>query len=325
MPNPILPLLAVTMGDAAGTGPEIITKALGEPEVARICRPLVIGDAGVMERALAFTRVSARINAISEPSQAVFEARTINVLDLRNINFGKLQLGKVDPMPGQASYEYVLRAVKMALAREVGGIVTSAINKESLNLAGHHYDGHTGLLAELCGSPDATMMLVVDRLRVSHVSTHVPLRVAIERVRPERILKTLQLTHEAIRPHAGEHGLFGDEEEKYIRPAILLARSLGINASGPHPGDTVFFRTRQGEFDGAVAMYHDQGHAAVKMLGIWLGVNVTLGLPIVRTSVEHGTNFDLAGTGRSDSRSLMEAMKLATALANHRRSTAAAG
>ena len=334
MPFSNLPLLAVTMGDAAGTGPEIITKAFVEPEVARICRPLVIGDARVMERALACTHASARIHAVSEPSEAVFEPRTINVLDLKNIDLGRLQLGKVDPMPGQASYEYVLRAVKMALAHEVVGIVTSAINKESLNLAGHHYDGHTGLLAELCGSPDATMMLVVDRLRVSHVSTHVPLRVAIERVRPERILKVLELTHQAIRhfgvenpkiavaglnPHAGEHGLFGDEEEKYIEPAILQARSLGMNVSGPYPGDTVFFRTKQGEFDGAVAMYHDQGHAAVKMLGIWLGVNVTLGLPIVRTSVEHGTNFDLAGTGRSDPRSLIEAIKLAAALAQSRR------
>ena len=333
MPIPALPLLAVTMGDAAGTGPEIITKAFLEPEVARVCRPLVIGDAGVMEQALRFTRAPARIHAISEASRAVFEPGMINVVDLRNIDLGVLRLGKVDPMPGHASYEYLRRAVEMALAGEIAGIVTCAINKESLNLAGHHYDGHTGLLAELCGAPDATMMLVVDRLRVSHVSTHVSLRTAIERVRPERILKVLQLTHEAIRqlgvpdprlavaglnPHAGEHGLFGDEEEKYIEPAILQAQRLGMRVSGPYPGDTVFFRARQGEFDGAVAMYHDQGHAAVKMLGIWQGVNVTLGLPIVRTSVEHGTNFDLAGTGRSDARSLIEAIKLAGAMANYR-------
>jgi 4-hydroxythreonine-4-phosphate dehydrogenase len=210
--------------------------------------------------------------------------------------------------------------------------VTSAINKAALNLAGHHFDGHTGLLASLCGAPGATMMLVADKLRVSHVSTHVSLRQAIDRVRPERILKVLQLTHDAVRrlgiekpklavaglnPHAGEGGLFGDEEEKFIAPAITQARALGLDASGPHPGDTVFFRTLQGEFDGAVAMYHDQGHVAAKMLGIWRGVNVTLGLPIIRTSVEHGTDFANAGTGRGDPRSLIEALKLAATLARN--------
>ena len=209
-------------------------------------------------------------------------------------------------------------------------MVTNAINKESLNLAGHTFDGHTGLLSHLCQAPGATMMLAAGKLRVSHVSTHLPLREAIGRVRPERILKVIALTDEALRrmgieepsiavaglnPHAGEHGLFGSEEAEFIEPAIQRANSEGFRVSGPYPGDTVFFRTLQGEFDAAVAMYHDQGHVAVKMLGIWLGVNITLGLPVIRTSVEHGTNFDLAGTGKSDPRSLLEAIRMAASMA----------
>ena len=336
MPDETLPLLAITMGDAAGTGPEIITKALADAVVYAQCRPLVVGDAATLERAARFTGAPVKISAVREPRAAQFAPGTIDVLDLANLDLAKLQLGKVDAMAGAAAYDYIKRATELALASEVGAVVTSAINKEALNLAGHHFDGHTGLLATLCHAPNATMMLVAEGLRVSHVSTHVPLRVAIERVRPERIVKVLQLTHDAIRalgiasprlavaglnPHAGENGLFGDEEEKFIAPAIAEARRLGLDASGPYAGDTIFFRTLRGEFDGAVAMYHDQGHVAAKMLGLWLGVNVTLGLPIVRTSVEHGTNFDMAGTGQSDPRSLLAAIKLAATMARHRTKT----
>ena len=318
------------MGDAAGTGPEIITKSLALPELRALCRPVVVGDAGTLTRALNCTGSKLRVRTVRDVKETAGEPDVLEVLDLANIDAAKLQLGRVDPMAGNAAYQYIKTATELALAGRVGAIVTSAINKESLNQAGHHFDGHTGLLAHLCKAPGATMMLVADKLRVSHVSTHVPLRVAIERVRPERILKVLQLTHDAVRrlgitkpkiavaglnPHAGEHGLFGDEEEKFITPAIVQARDAEIDAVGPFAGDTVFFRTLQGEFDAAVAMYHDQGHVAAKMLGIWRGVNVTLGLPIIRTSVEHGTDFANAGTGRSDPRSLNEAIKLAAALA----------
>ncbi len=324
------PLVAITLGDPAGTGPEIIAKALAGPDLYALCRPVVIGDAATLARALRFTSGQTNINRVRDVGATVGSCGTIDVLDLANVDHARLQLGRVDAMAGKAAYEYVKTAAELALARKVDAIVTSAINKESLNKAGYHYDGHTGLLAELCQAPDATMMLAADKLRVSHVSTHVPLREAIERVRPERILNVLQLTHEAVQklgiakpklavaglnPHASEHGLFGDEEEKFIAPAIKEARKLGIDASGPYPGDTVFFRAMNGEFDGAVAMYHDQGHVAVKMLGVWRGVNITLGLPIIRTSVEHGTNFDMAGTGKSDPRSLVEAVKLAATLA----------
>ena len=332
--NTLPPLLAITMGDPAGTGPEIITKALAGSNLRDVCRPVVVGDAETMQRALRYTGVALKIRAIPSHVEARFAPGEIDVLDLHNIDPRQLKLGQVDPMAGKAAYEYVKTAAQLALAEKVDALVTCALNKAALNLAGYHYHGHTELLAELCTAPDATMMLVADRLRVSHVSLHVPLRAAIDRVRPERILQVLRLTDAAVRdfgvarpklavaglnPHAGEGGLFGDEEGKFIAPAIAEAQRQGIDATGPYAGDTVFFRTLQGEFDAAVAMYHDQGHVAAKMLGIWRGVNVTLGLPIIRTSVEHGTNFDMAGTGRSDPRSLVEAIRLAAAMAQRRK------
>ena len=325
-----LPIVAITLGDPAGTGPEIILKALAQPDVRALGRMLIVGDAATLDRAQTYTGTQLRLRAVSSPEAARFDSDVLDVLDLKNVDLANLTVGKVSPMAGHAAYEYVKTAAELALAGRVDAIVTSALNKAALNAAGHHFDGHTGLLAEVCKAPGATMMLVADKLRVTHVSTHVSLRQAIDRVRTERILKVLQLTHDAVRrlgiekpklavaglnPHAGEGGLFGDEEEKYIAPAIAQARTLGLDASGPWPGDTVFFRTLQGEFDGAVAMYHDQGHVAAKMLGIWRGVNVTLGLPIIRTSVEHGTDFSNAGTGRGDPRSLIEAIKLAAILA----------
>lgn len=327
------PILAITLGDPAGTGPEIIAKAFADPELASLCRPLIVGDLGVLNRALAFTGSALSLRAAASVSEATFTPGTLDVLDLRNVDLAALELGKVQAAAGDAACAYVRTAANLAMDGQVDAIVTSAISKAALNLAGHHYDGHTGLLAELCGRPGATMMLVAETLRVSHVSTHVSLKQAIDRVRPERILKVLRLTHQAcldmgvskprlavagLNPHAGEGGLFGDEEATYIAPAIEQARAEGLDARGPFPGDTVFFRALQGEFDAAVAMYHDQGHVAAKMLGIWRGVNVTLGLPIIRTSVEHGTNFDMAGTGRSDPRSLVCAIRLATQMAANR-------
>ena len=331
------PLLAITMGDPAGSGAEIVTKSLAEAEIRQVCRPVVIGDAATMKEALALTGMPGEVRAIGDVSEARFEPELIEVVDLENVDLGKLERGRNNPMCGQASYEYIKLATELAMAGTVDAIVTSAISKEALNGAGHHYDGHTGLLAHLCGTPDVTMLLVAGRLRVAHVSTHLSLREAIERVRPERILKVLELADDGIRklgvdnprlavaglnPHAGEGGLFGDEDSKHITPAIEEARRRGLDASGPHPGDTVFFRTLHGEFDGAIAMYHDQGHVAAKMLGIWLGVNVTLGLPIIRTSVEHGTSFDKAGKGTADPRSLNGALRLASTMAVSRKAAA---
>ena len=328
------PLLAITMGDPAGTGPEIVAKALAEPQVRAACRPLVIGDADTMREALEITGAPGEVRAIGDVSEAGFDPALIEVLDLDNVDLGSLERGRVSRMAGQAAYEYVERATTLAMAGTVDAIVTSAINKEALNLAGHHYDGHTGLLSALTETPKVTMMLVAGKLRIAHVSTHVSLREALERVRPERILDVLHLADVGIRglgvekpriavsglnPHAGEGGLFGDEEIRYIQPAIAEAVKRGLDVTGPYPGDTVFFRTLQGEFDGAIAMYHDQGHVAAKMLGIWHGVNVTLGLPIIRTSVEHGTSFDKAGTGTADPRSMNGALRLASTMALSRK------
>ncbi len=328
------PILLVTMGDAAGTGPEIITKTLADEGIRNGCRPVVIGDAGIMKAALKITGMPGRVRSIGKISEAEWAKDTIEVFDMKNIDLGRLIRGEVNVLAGQAAYEYIKEAAKLCQEGEADAMVTSAINKESLNKAGHHFDGHTGLLAKLCGIPNVTMMLVVGKLRICHVSTHISLREALDRVRPERILKVIELAHEGIRelgiddphiaiaglnPHAGEDGLFGDEEVKYIQPAIEEAIRRDYRVSGPYPGDTIFSRALQGHFDGAVAMYHDQGHVAAKMLGIWRGVNVTLGLPIIRTSVEHGTSFDKAGKGTADPRSMNEAIKLATAMVKNRK------
>jgi 4-hydroxythreonine-4-phosphate dehydrogenase len=330
MNMPSLPCLAITMGDPAGTGAELLTRALVQTDILQICRPVVVGDARVLAGACRYTGCTASIQPVTSFDEAAPSEERIAVLDLQNADPAKLQLGKVSAMAGEAAYQYILTAAQAALSGKVAAMVTSAINKEALNKAGHHFDGHTGLLAHICKAPRVTMMLAADNLRVSHVSTHVSLRQAIERVQPERILEVAELTLKAMQqlgirnpriavaglnPHAGENGLFGDEETRFIQPAIETARGKGWDVSGPYPGDTVFFRTLQGEFDAAIAMYHDQGHVAAKMLGIWRGVNVTLGLPIIRTSVEHGTNFDLAGTGKSDPRSLVEAIRMAARLA----------
>ena len=328
------PLLALTMGDAAGSGPEIITKALAIPEISTICRPVVIGDAATMQAALKITGAPGNIRSIKKLPEAMFQEGTIEVIDLHNIQLKRLVRGRVDAMAGRAAYQYIKLATNIALSGECDAIVTSAINKEALNNAGYHYDGHTQLLAELCGVPFVAMMLVSGNLRVSHVTTHISLHRAIKLIRPERILTVLKLTREALplmgvnkphiaiaglNPHAGEGGLFGDEEAQYITPAVESARKQGINVTGPLPPDSVFFRAAEGQFDAALAMYHDQGHIAVKMLGITEGVNITLGLPIIRTSVDHGTVFGKAGKGTADATSLVQSIKLAAVMSLKRK------
>lgn len=327
------PILAVTLGDAAGTGPELITKAFLEPEVRAVCRPVVIGAASILRAALEITRVPATVRVIARAADAADDVATIDVIDLANLEAKTLERRKVSAVTGRAAYDAIKRAVELTLGGETHAVVTSAINKAALHEAGYHFDGHTELLAELCGKPKVTMMLVAGNLRVCHVSTHVALSEAIARVKAERILQVVQLAHDGVRrlgierphiavaglnPHAGEGGLFGKEEIDVIAPAVAEANRRGFHVSGPYAGDTVFFRTLQGEFDCAIAMYHDQGHVAAKMLGIWQGVNVTLGLPIIRTSVEHGTDFANAGKGTGDPRSLIQALKLAAQMAKGR-------
>ncbi len=328
------PLLVVTMGDAAGSGPEIINRALVNPEIMAACRPVVVGDWATMKAALTITKLAGEVRPIGKVAEALFQPGIINVIDLHNIQLDRLIRGKVDPMAGKAAYEYIKLAAELALVGECDAIVTSAINKEALNKAGYHYDGHTEMLAEFCKVRSVAMMLISGRLRISHVTTHVAIRQAIDLIFPERIQTVIRLTREAVcqmgipepriavsglNPHAGEGGLFGDEEIRWIMPAIEAARREGIDITGPLPPDTVFLRAWEGQFDAAVAMYHDQGHIAIKMLGLNYGVNVTLGLPIIRTSVDHGTVFGKAGKGTADPQSLIESIKLAATMCRNRR------
>ena len=325
------PVLAITMGDASGSGPEIVIKALTRPHVLALCRPVVIGDAATFRQAARIVGSDVPIRAIADVAEADFDESSIEVLDLRNIDTAHLVYARVSCMAGQAAYECIVKAVELALAGQVAAIVTSALHKEALNLAGHHFPGHTELLAHLCGVESVAMLLVADDFRVSHVSTHVSLHEAINRVKKERILEVVRLTDEGVRrigiarpriavaglnPHAGEGGLFGDEERLEIRPAVEAALEEGHDVVGPIPPDTVFFRMTQGQYDATVAMYHDQGHIPTKVLAFDKGVNVTLGLPIIRTSVDHGTVYGKAGKGTARPGSMIEALKLASRMAS---------
>lgn len=320
------------MGDAAGVGPEIIDKALAKEEFYNIARPIVIGDASVIEDALKVAKVKVDINSVKDISEAKYEHGTIEVIDLKNIELSELKMGQVQAMAGKASVKYVEKAVEMALENKIDAIVTAPLNKEAMNLAGYDYAGHTEILAHLTKTKDYAMMLVAGQLRVIHVTTHVSMRDACELIKKERVLTTIRLTDEVTKkmgveapkiavsgfnPHAGESGLFGNEEIEEITPAIESAKKNNMNVIGPMPPDTVFLRASRGEYDAVVAMYHDQGHIPVKMLGFESGINVTIGLPIIRTSVDHGTAYRRAGLrlGTGDPTSLEEAMKLAVQMA----------
>ena len=328
----INPILGITMGDAAGVGPEIIDKALAKKEFYDIARPIVIGDVSVIEDALKVAKVKVDINSVKDISEAKYEHGTIEVIDLKNIQLSELKMGQVQAMAGKASVKYVEKAVEMALENKIDAIVTAPLNKEAMNLAGYDYAGHTEILAHLTKTKDYAMMLVAGQLRVIHVTTHVSMRDACELIKKERVLTTIRLTDEVTKkmgvetpkiavsgfnPHAGESGLFGNEEIEEIIPAIESAKKNNMNVIGPMPPDTVFLRASRGEYDAVVAMYHDQGHIPVKMLGFESGINVTIGLPIIRTSVDHGTAYRRAGLrlGTGDPTSLEEAMKLAVQMA----------
>ncbi len=335
MPHDRKPLLAITMGDPAGTGPEIIAKAVGSQSVPDTTNIICVGHAALMERTFAIIKQPYTVRAITEVEHAHFEPGVLNVVDLKNIDIDTLRPGQVQASAGNAAYEYVTRAIELAMADKVDGVVTSALNKEALQLAGHKYDGHTEIFAMQTRSKNVAMMLASKHFRVVHVSTHCSLREAIERVRPERILNVMRLTHTSLRqmgianprlavaglnPHSGEGGIFGREEIEQIQPAIDMARAEGMTVSShPEPADTVFVRMLQfHEFDAVIAQYHDQGHVAAKIVDFWGGVNITLGLPIIRTSVDHGTAFNIVGTGKAKIESLINAIEYARVLAEHR-------
>ena len=321
------PILAITMGDPAGIGPEIVLKALRHSDVHERCRPLAIGDARILRRAALVTGDAAvAFDLVAEPAAGRYAPGTITVLDLHNADPAACPVGKISAAAGRAAVEYVFRACDLAMAKAVSAVVTAPLNKAAMNLAGFNYAGHTELLTERTGAQRVSMLLVGESLRVLHVSTHVSLAEAVRRVTTARVAEVIALAYTSCRalgiatpriavaglnPHAGEGGLFGDQEEEEIAPAIKAARERGYDVSDPMPPDTVFLRAVKGEYDIVVAMYHDQGHIPMKLLAFDSGVNVSIGLPIIRTSVDHGTAFDIAGTGKASERSLLAAIDVA--------------
>jgi 4-hydroxythreonine-4-phosphate dehydrogenase len=327
------PVVGITMGDAAGIGPEVTMKALADSEMYSICRPLVIGDTAILERANRVVGTSLHVHTIQHAREAQFQLGTVDCIDLHLLP-ADLPFGQISAAAGDAAFRYVERAIQLASAGEIDAICTAPLNKEALHKGGHMYPGHTEILAELTGTQDFAMMLTAKNLRVIHVTTHIGLIDAVEKITPERVYRVIKLADSTLRkagfpnptiavcginPHAGEHGLFGrGEDEEKVLPGVERAQADGINAQGPLPADTVFFRAGRGDFDAVVAMYHDQGHTPVKVLGLESGVNITVGLPIIRTSVDHGTAFDIAGKGIADADSMKEAIRQAAMLAPKR-------
>ena len=335
--------IGITMGDPASIGPEITILALSDPAIYEACSPIVIGDAAVMDMALddVGMRGQITIHAVSDVSEALFTPGTIDVYDMQKVDIAKLTRGKVSAMAGEAAFSYVVKVIELALEGQIDATVTNALNKEAINLAGHHYSGHTEIYADYTHTQHYTMMLAHENLRVVHVSTHVSLREACDRVKKARVLECIRLADDACRqlgiakpkigvaglnPHSGENGLFGREEIDEIIPAIEAARAEGYTVDGPVPPDTVFSKARGGWYDIVVAMYHDQGHIPLKLVGFvynqalgrWdavAGVNITLGLPIIRVSVDHGTAFDQVGTGKASPLSLVNSIHIADQMA----------
>ena len=321
------PIIGITMGDPAGNGSEISVKALADSSVYERCRPIIIGDANCMEKAVKILgkENEIKIHAVQDVKEAIFEFGTIDVYDMKLVDMEKHMYGKVSKMCGEAAFQYVVKVIDLAMKNEIDATVTNAICKEAINMAGHHYSGHTEIYADYTHTNKYTMMLAHDDLRVVHVSTHVSLRQACDKVKKERVLECIRIANNAckaigiqepkigvagLNPHCGENGMFGVEEIEEIQPAINEAMEEGINIpeKKPTPPDSIFSKAIGGWYDIVVAMYHDQGHIPLKVEGFkynkdlkkWdavSGINVTLGIPIIRVSVDHGTGFDLAGTG----------------------------
>ena len=337
-----LPVLAVTMGDAAGVGPEVILKALAHVRLYDICKPVVIGDQAPLEQANAVLGNSLKLCQIDHPSKAHGWPGTVDYVACGILSEGSWHMGKVDARSGDAAYQYVVRGVRYALDGVADAVVTAPISKEAIHLAGHSFSGHTEILAHHTGVKEYGMLLAGAGLHVIHVTTHVSMEEASRRILCPRVLETIRLGNlgmqllgykaprvavAGLNPHCSENGLFGSQEAEQISPAIEAARMELIDVTGPYPGDTVFVRALAGEFDLVVAMYHDQGHIPVKLLGFREssagglevnGINCTIGLPFIRTSVDHGTAFDIAGTGSASELSMIEAMEAAAVMSRNR-------
>jgi 4-hydroxythreonine-4-phosphate dehydrogenase len=324
------PKIAVTMGDPAGVGPEIIVLAHLSPEIFSVCRPVVYGDENILRRAAAVLGRPTEVVDAGEPGPGRIVVTPVSSLSLDDVPFGRLS-----EAGSRAMADYIRAATRDALAGRADAVVTCPITKEGLKIAGLPFPGHTEFLADLCGGTDVVMMLAGDRLRVALVTIHVALRKALELLSPPLIVRTIRITHEFFRttmgldapriavagvnPHAGEGGMFGDEEKTMVGPAVAACRREGIDASGPYPPDTIFYRAYEGEFDVVVAMTHDHGLIPLKLVHFMDGVNVTMGLPVIRTSVDHGTAYDIAGKGVASPQSLVAAIRMAAGMSAARR------
>jgi 4-hydroxythreonine-4-phosphate dehydrogenase len=334
------PIIGITMGDPASIGPEIAIKALLDKKVTAICRPVVVGDAATLDYTLDHLKLKGKIHPITQVAEAVFQPGLIDVLDMETVDLDKLKWGEISAMSGHAAFEAVRKVIELAQAGEIAATVTGPINKKSINDAGHYFAGHTEIYAHYTNTAKYGMLLVEDNLKVIHVSTHVSLRQACDLVKKDRVLAVISLLQDGLRrlgeknlrigvaglnPHAGDSGLFGTEDDQEILPAILEARKLGYDVDGPVPPDTLFAKAVTGYYGGVVAMYHDQGHIPFKLAGFkWnaekqrmdsvKGVNITLGLPIIRTSVDHGTAFEIAGKGIASPDAMILAIEAAVQL-----------
>ncbi|WP_319496202.1 4-hydroxythreonine-4-phosphate dehydrogenase PdxA [uncultured Cohaesibacter sp.] len=318
-------LVVITMGDPSGVGPEVIVKAMAALSAEERAQYAVIGDMDTLERAKAVCKVDLPLHAYGEKgAEGSLAVIYVPIEGLPG------EFGVLSPACGEASFQYIKKAVDMVSADEAACIVTAPINKAALNAAGHHYDGHTGMLAHLTGSKSSFMLLASETLNVLHISTHVSLKTAIERSTPQRVLDTIRMGYRhfkrmgydnpriavaGINPHCGEGGLFGDEDDVHTLPGIEMAQKEGINVVGPVPADTAYYRAHKGAFDLVIAQYHDQGHIPIKMIAFDSAVNVSLGLPIDRCSVDHGTAFDIAGTGQANHVNMLSTLDYAAKLA----------
>jgi len=334
MPAEEKPIIAITMGDAAGIGPEIIVKALASEQIYSICRPIVVGEGITMQEAIKLVNRPLKLHPVKAAAEVEGQIGTIDLLDLQNLNPAEVTLGRICRACGRAAVEYITKATRLVMEGEAKALVTAPINKEATRQAGYGEVGHLELLARLTGATEYATMLVTGPLRVVHLTTHHSLRDACDLVTQDRVLARLKLTHNffqkwgiehpriavaALNPHAGEGGLLGYEEVEVIRPAIEEAQNLAIDARGPFPADSVFNRALGGEFDVVLAMYHDQGHIPIKVHDFERSVSVALGLPLVRTSVDHGTAFDIAGRGVANPQSLEEAIRMAIRLSEEKK------
>ncbi|MDT2757002.1 4-hydroxythreonine-4-phosphate dehydrogenase PdxA [Enterococcus asini] len=337
-------IIGITMGDPAGIGPEISIKAFDKQALYDRCKPLLVGDKSVLDFYLAkHPELKLDVNVIEHPSEGKYTFGTIDLIDMNIVDMATFKVGEVSKVGGDAAFQYVKKVIDLAMAKEIDATVTNPLNKEAMNAAGHHFEGHTEIYAHFTGTDKYTMMLADGNLRVVHVSTHVPLRKACDLATKERVLDVIRIADKAckdlgienprvavagLNPHCGENGLFGREEIEEINPAVEAAKAEGINAFGSLPADTIFSKANGGMYDIVVAMYHDQGHIPLKLLGFvydqenqnWKavqGVNITLNLPIIRTSVDHGTAFDQAGKWTASEASLENAIDYAIRLAQN--------